>query len=330
MRAALGLLPLEEALTVLTAGTAAAAIATLYCGINASDIFLVLVGIFAFGVAGFAGSARWTVQRKLLRVAQWLHWGNLALYFFVGCLICAALGGYFHWAYAHPGPAHARLLTGLLDMAMGEEIHVIAPPTQNSTVIPTDVWAIGGGLDRGVQETCTFPFTFEGKEYEECASGVNPPVTHAWSASEKEREHPWCMVDVKTAQWGYCLYPAWQTGTGKHETVVHSRISIPHQAVILLFVVMCMLIFSSFSIGVLEALEIEDGGERNFNKEGWRGYGALDAHGPPAYAPGYAAMYAPAPPNMPPRMAQRSAPPHPAHPGMHPGEAAFLIPAPQR
>ena len=39
-------------------------------------------------------------QKKLLRVAQWLQWANLALFFLIGMLICSALGGNFHWACA--------------------------------------------------------------------------------------------------------------------------------------------------------------------------------------------------------------------------------------
>ena len=35
------------------------------------------------------------------------------------------------------------------------------------------------------------------------------------------------------------------------------------------------------------ASQVEENQERRF-KEGWRGYGALDTHGPPSYAPGSA------------------------------------------
>lgn len=288
MRAALGPLAPEEGLSALTAGTAATAVAVLYCGIGGSDVFLILVGIFALGVAGFSASARWTGQRKLLRFAQWLQWANLALFFLVGVLICAALSGNFHWAYAHPAARPARLLTGLLDM-VGPSAD--AWPSSGEETLP-EVWAMGGGLRVNVEEKCQFPFTFEGKTFQACATGVGPPPTgSAWSV-EKDRQYPWCMTNIPEGRWGYCLKPgAWDIGSTTRETVVHSRVTVPHQAVVLLFVVLCQLVISPFSIGILDALEVEESQERRF-KEGWRGYGALDTHAP-GYAPGYASAYAP-------------------------------------
>jgi len=345
MRAALGLFSLEEGLTALTAGTAATATAALYCGVGGSDVFLILVGIFALGVAGVCASARCGAgQKKLLRVAQWLQWANLALFFLIGMLICGALGGNFHWAYAHPA-AHAHLLgRSLLDLAVGEDAWPTATTVDDRVdgarevmlqdapegasegasegAKPPEVWALGGGLDPGQQMQCQFPFTFEGKKYEECARNVEPPPSGgAWSVAKADREHPWCITDPTPTKvkWGYCLLGGgWQTAP-ETETVVHARVTVPHQAVVLLFVVLCQLVFSSFSIFVLEALEVEENQERRF-KEGWRGYGALDTHGPPSYAPGYATTYAP---HVQPRMAQpmpRSHPPdavfHPAAPPM--------------
>lgn len=245
-------------------------------------------------------------------------------------LICGALGGNFHWAYAHPA-AHAHLLgRSFLDLA-GEDAWPTATTGPDPVLFqeapegaPPPVWALGGGLDPGEQKKCIFPFTFEGKKYEECARDVQPPPSGgAWSV-ERDREHPWCITDPTgtKVKWGYCLLGgAWQTAP-ETETVVHARVTVPHQAVVLLFVVLCQLVFSSFSIFVLEALEVEENQERRF-KEGWRGYGALDTHGPPAYAPGYATTYAP---HVQARMAQaqmqpRSQPPpdavfHPAAPPM--------------
>jgi len=296
MRAALGLLSLEEGLTALTAGTAAAAAAALYCGIGGSDVFLILVGLFALGVAGFCASARWTGQRKLLRFAQWLQWANLALFFLVGVLLCSALGGNFHWAYAHPAAQPAHLLTGLLDLVSGEDAwpSLLEEP-EEAEKPPVEVWALGGALDPGQQMKCQFPFTFKGKKYEECAAGVSPPPHGgAWSV-ERDMQHPWCMTDQAWDRWGYCLSTGgWRTSPvapRERETVVHARVTVPHQAVVLLFVVLCQLVLSSFSICILEALCNEDQGR--MAKDGWRGYGALDAHGPPAYAPGYATAYAP-------------------------------------
>ena len=48
--------------------------------------------------------------------------------------------------------------------------------------LDAQVWALGGGLDPGQQMQCQFPFTFEGKKYEECARNVEPPPSGgAWS-----------------------------------------------------------------------------------------------------------------------------------------------------
>jgi len=341
MRAALGLLSLEEGLTALTAGTAATATAALYCGVGGSDVFLILVGIFALGVAGVCASARCGAgQKKLLRVAQWLQWANLALFFLVGVLICGALGGNFHWAYAHPAAHPAHILgRSLLDLAVGEDawptmteersdgspvpLLVQEAPDDDGEEKPRgEVWALGGGLDPGQQMKCIFPFKFEDKTYKECAKDVAPPPSGgAWSV-ERDREHPWCITDPtpNKVKWGYCLLNgAWETAPEK-ETVVHARVTVPHQAVVLLFVVLCQLVFSSFSIFVLEALEVEENQERSLKGRLGYGYGALDTHGPPGHFPGYATTYAP---HVQPRMAQpmpRSQPPdavfHPAAPPM--------------
>jgi hypothetical protein len=285
MTKAVGFLSMEDGLVVLTAGTAACGATVLYCGVGASDVFLILVGIFAFAVAGLAGSARWTSQRKLFRVSQMLHWACLLVFFIIGCLLCQALAGNLRWGYAYTG-AVRPLMFALQDMMSAQS----SKPEEHAA---TDVtWAMGGTVG-DEQMKCVFPFVYEGNTYHGCVSDVAPP-----KEVKMPREHPWCLTEEAKNIWGYCLAgPAWDQETAV-DTVVHSRGGIPHRIVVLLFVVMCQLVLSSFSICVLDSLDSEEGQERRF-KDGWRGYGSMDPQGPPTYTPGYASTYAPATPGLP-------------------------------
>merc|ERR1719426_675000 len=122
---------------------------------------------------------------------------------------------------------------------------------------------------------CVFPFSYEGATYHGCVSDVAPP-----KEEKQSREHPWCLTDELKDTWGYCLLgPSWEQ-EAPVDTVVHSRAGIPHR------------------IGVLDSLDTEESQERRF-KDGWRGYGSMDAQGPPTYTPGYASTYAPATSGLP-------------------------------
>jgi hypothetical protein len=280
MTKSVGFLSMEDGLVVLTAGTAACGATVLYCGVGASDVFLILVGIFAFAVAGFAGSARWTSQRKLFRIAQMLHWACLLVFFLIGCLLCQALAGNLRWGYAYTG-AVRPLMFALQDMMSAQSAKPEEPAKTTDVV-----WAMGGTVG-GEQMKCVFPFNYNGATYHGCVSDVAPP-----KEAMQSREHPWCLTDETKDDWGYCLLgPSWEQAAPV-DTVVHNRGGIPHRIIVLLFVVMCQLVLSSFSIGVLDSLDTEEAQERRF-KDGWRGYGSMDPQGPPTYTPGYASTYAP-------------------------------------
>jgi hypothetical protein len=321
MKAGVGFLSLEQELSVLTAGTVGCAAACLYCGIGASDVFLILVALYTFVVSGIMGSARWTSQRKLFRVAQLFHWGCLALFFLIGVLVIEALSGNIHWAYTHNGPVRPFLFT--LQMTEPELMPAAKPEgaevekEKEKDEKPKEVWAMGGTLEDHSAE-CIFPFTFEGVTYHECASEAGPPSKTL--DVKTPREHPWCMTDAGSGIWGYCLLsPSW---TGPVETVAHTRSlgMVAQRILVLMFIVMCQLVFSSFSICVLESLDVEEAQERRF-KDGYRGYGSIDSQVAPTYSPGYGSMYAPVP--VPSQRARVTSSYTPGPPGSAAGSFAY-------
>jgi len=286
MAKAAGFLSNEDGLVVLTAATAACGATVLYLGVGASDVFLILVGIFAFAVAGFAGSARWTSQRKLFRLSSTLHWSCLLVFFVMGCLLLEALAGNLHWGYAYTG-AVRPLMFALQDMMSAQSVKPEEPAAKTDVV-----WAMGGTIGEGTMK-CVFPFTHGGATYHGCVSDVAPP-----KEDKQSREHPWCLTNEAQDTWGYCLLgPSWEQAAPV-DTVVHSRGGIPHRIVVLFFVVMCQLVLSSFSICVLDSLDTEEARGAGKYGAGFGGYGSMDPQGPPTYTPGYASTYAP-PTNVP-------------------------------